>query len=224
MQTIDDFDNQDWDSFHDVLCEATGQHAREFDRLSLRAIFLRMPEEVRDTAYTWGLADTEARDEAFAFVKKNPAIVDTVVETEPLPRWKRECPNCGALQVVRIVQVTKWDCGDPRETTPVPLSASVPVYRCEDCREEWTDWQTEVIQSAVQRHCMALMEYPEGFDRNRAPMTEPGRYVIHDPKELMTPEQRAFEMWAVHPADLQEMGMTREEFFAAHIKAAARYG
>jgi hypothetical protein len=69
-----------------------------------------------------------------------------------------------------------------------------------------------------------VLEYPEAFDRNKAPQAGPGRNVIHDPKEFMTPEQRAFEMWVVHPLDLDRLSMTREEFYLAHLKAAARYG
>lgn len=224
MQTIDDFDDRDWDSLHDVLCEAIGDQNRKFDRLTLRAIFSRLPENVRDTAHTWGLGDTEARDQAFVYIERNPAIADTTVEPALLPSSKRECIHCGALQVVRIVSVTKWGYGDPRSGTPTPLSASVPVYRCEDCREEWTDWQTEIIHDMVTRHCMKVLEYPEEFDRNQAPMVEPSRYLIHDPTELMTPEQRAFEMWAVHPSDLTRLKMTREEFFLAHVNAARKMG
>jgi hypothetical protein len=36
----------------------------------------------------------------------------------------------------------------------------------------------------------------------------------------MSDEQRAWEMWAVHPLDLDRMGLSREEFFLAHLRAA----
>ena len=50
----------------------------------------------------------------------------------------------------------------------------------------------------------------------------PGYYVIQHPDTDMSDEQRAWEMWAVHPSDLDRMGFkTRELFFLAHIKAAA---
>jgi hypothetical protein len=34
----------------------------------------------------------------------------------------------------------------------------------------------------------------------------------------MSLKERAFQMWAVHPKDLDEMGLTREQFFLAHLK------
>jgi len=49
--------------------------------------------------------------------------------------------------------------------------------------------------------------------------TLPGRYLIQSPDETMTIEDRAFQMWAVHPSDLDGLGMSREEFYLAHLKA-----
>ena len=38
----------------------------------------------------------------------------------------------------------------------------------------------------------------------------------------MSLAERAWQMWAVHPLDLDELGfMTREEFYLAHLHAAA---
>lgn len=56
-------------------------------------------------------------------------------------------------------------------------------------------------------------------DKTRHP-DRPGYYLIHHPCVEMSHEQRAWEMWAVHPTDLKTFGMTREEFFLAHLKAA----
>lgn len=50
--------------------------------------------------------------------------------------------------------------------------------------------------------------------------TKPSRYLIERPTApLLTLEERAFQMWAVHPSDLDEFGMTREQFFLAHLNA-----
>lgn len=56
--------------------------------------------------------------------------------------------------------------------------------------------------------------------RGRPHPEKPGRYLIRHPSEAMTPEERAFEMWAVHPGDLDGFDMTREMFFHAHLTAA----
>jgi hypothetical protein len=48
----------------------------------------------------------------------------------------------------------------------------------------------------------------------------PGRYHIDHPNTpSLTLAERAFQMWAVHPWDLVDMGLTREEFFRAHLDA-----
>lgn len=51
-------------------------------------------------------------------------------------------------------------------------------------------------------------------------MASPGRYAIAHPSSAMTVKQRAWEMWAVHPSDLDGFEMTREEFYLAHLRAA----
>jgi hypothetical protein len=48
----------------------------------------------------------------------------------------------------------------------------------------------------------------------------PGGYHIRHPSAVMTPGERAEEMWRVHPADLDRLGMDREELHRAHIEAA----
>ncbi len=51
----------------------------------------------------------------------------------------------------------------------------------------------------------------------------PGRYVIEHPDTPMSDEQRAWEMFAVHPLDLDRMGFkTRTEYFLAHLKAVQK--
>ena len=65
------------------------------------------------------------------------------------------------------------------------------------------------------------------FDRNKAPQVpgRPGLYWMTEPWLPMPLEQRAFEMWAVHPSQIKAMGYaTREEFYLAHLKGAAAHG
>lgn len=48
---------------------------------------------------------------------------------------------------------------------------------------------------------------------------ERGGYRINHPRKAgLSLEQRAFQMWAVHPDDLKAMGMSREQFFLAHLE------
>ena len=48
----------------------------------------------------------------------------------------------------------------------------------------------------------------------------PGRYLIQPPETPMSNKQRAWEMWAVHLTDLDEMVLTREQFYLAHLTYA----
>lgn len=41
--------------------------------------------------------------------------------------------------------------------------------------------------------------------------------MIKDPTETMTPEERAHQLWSVHPNDLDRLGFTKEAMEAAHI-------
>jgi hypothetical protein len=48
-----------------------------------------------------------------------------------------------------------------------------------------------------------------------------GGHVIHHPSADLTPEERAHEMWAVHPVDINNLGFpTRKAFYEAHIRRA----
>lgn len=47
----------------------------------------------------------------------------------------------------------------------------------------------------------------------------PTRYWIQPPSNHMSLAHRAWQMWAVHPADLDELNMDREQFYLAHVQA-----
>jgi predicted membrane protein len=51
-----------------------------------------------------------------------------------------------------------------------------------------------------------------------------GGNVIHDPAAPLTIDQRVFEMWAVHPSDLDALGFqTRQAFFKAHFESHLKH-
>lgn len=39
----------------------------------------------------------------------------------------------------------------------------------------------------------------------------------------MTPDERAEILWRVHPRTIQDLGITRQEFYAQHIRQAENY-
>lgn len=43
--------------------------------------------------------------------------------------------------------------------------------------------------------------------------------ILH-PSTEMTDEERARQMWEVHPKDLDRFGMSRQEFYLAHLNAS----
>lgn len=46
--------------------------------------------------------------------------------------------------------------------------------------------------------------------------------IVH-PSENLTPDERAYQMWAVHPLDLDRLGFQdRQSFYKAHIEAAIK--
>ena len=69
MYTIDEFGDNEWDSFHDVVYDVVN---RSLGRDGLISIFLSLPEYIRDTAHMHGLSDSVFRDNAYVFLCKNP--------------------------------------------------------------------------------------------------------------------------------------------------------
>lgn len=48
-----------------------------------------------------------------------------------------------------------------------------------------------------------------------------GGHVIYNPRKPMTAQERASQMWRVHPQDIRNLGFkTREEFYLAHVQQA----
>ncbi len=71
MTIIDSlFEDDAWYPFHDAVYEATNvSHPKE----KLKELFLELPKDVQQTAFTWGLSDTVFRDEVYVFVTQNLA-------------------------------------------------------------------------------------------------------------------------------------------------------
>lgn len=71
MKTTDElFAGDDWGSLHDVVVEFDGKSRTKEE---IRAIFDKLPERMRNTAHLWGLSDTVFRDEAYVYLRVNPA-------------------------------------------------------------------------------------------------------------------------------------------------------
>jgi hypothetical protein len=218
MYTVDDFDINDWGRMHDVCAELVSED-RTWNLGELRTIFLAIPEEDRHHSHIWGINDTEAGDEIYTYLKQYPELLD-LPSRYPL---EYDCGSCDAKQsVFRCVQVKKWQYGDGRDAPAQHFQASVPVYTCVACEESFLHWQAERITDTVTMNCVEHQEYPEPI-KEMMP-DKPGRYVIHHPSTFMPLEQRAFEMWAVHPLDLDWFEMDRLDFYLEHLRAAAKYG
>ena len=68
MKTTEDLfgDDGDWGSLHDVLIEL---HGKRRTKDEVKAMFLLLPEHVRDEAHTWGLSDTVFGDDAYVYFR-----------------------------------------------------------------------------------------------------------------------------------------------------------
>jgi hypothetical protein len=64
---IEDFDKQEWASFHDVVFEATG---KSMGMEELKEIFNSLSHHTKMTAFEWGLSDTVFRDDAYTEIIK----------------------------------------------------------------------------------------------------------------------------------------------------------
>lgn len=107
---------------------------------------------------------------------------------------------------------------------PKNLSHGAAIKALCDCAATVTvlSYQ-EVIEGYFSLRGLSIPGEPASVavEADRKEMSSPGRYKIQHPDTAMSNEQRAWEMWAVHPTDLRNMGLNREEFFLAHLRAAA---
>lgn len=71
MKTTDElFADDGWGSLHDVVVELDGKSRTKEE---IRAIFDKLPERVRSEAHLWGFSDTVFGDEAYVYLRANPA-------------------------------------------------------------------------------------------------------------------------------------------------------
>ena len=81
MKTIDQLLETDKDSLLDMLAEFDFDFAVEdvFSVPYLKAIFMQLPEAIKNTAYCWGLDDTVFRDDAFTHLNEHQSILEHAI-------------------------------------------------------------------------------------------------------------------------------------------------
>lgn len=62
------FDEYDWNSFHDVVVEAL-ELTEEVNKESLRKIFELLPDQIRSKAIQWDMSDTVFRDDVYVWLQ-----------------------------------------------------------------------------------------------------------------------------------------------------------
>ena len=71
MKTTEDlFADDGWLGLYGVVSELDRQNRTKDE---IRAIFEALPEDVKNTAHLHGLSDTEFKDEAYVYLRDNPA-------------------------------------------------------------------------------------------------------------------------------------------------------
>jgi hypothetical protein len=81
MHSIDDMfkDIFEWGSFHDVINEVRYlEKYCNYDVDTIRAVFDKLPETIKDQAQIWGLSDTVVRDDAYVYLKDHPEIINDI--------------------------------------------------------------------------------------------------------------------------------------------------
>ena len=82
MHSIEDmFKNiNQWGSFHDVINEVRyPEEYRDYDVDTVKLVFDKLPDTIKDQAQLWGLSDTVVRDNAYVYLKDHPEIVKDIL-------------------------------------------------------------------------------------------------------------------------------------------------
>jgi hypothetical protein len=74
MRSIDQLfsDDNEWGSFHDVVCEIRkGKYTPD----TLKDIFIKLPDHIKNQAQIWGINDTVVRDDAYVYLCAHPELI-----------------------------------------------------------------------------------------------------------------------------------------------------
>lgn len=69
---MDNFTQHDWNHMHDCILNATWHTTKKKStKEELVEIFNKLPEDLKEEAYKWGMSDTLWRDRFFEWYKEN---------------------------------------------------------------------------------------------------------------------------------------------------------
>jgi hypothetical protein len=88
MQPKSKFDENEWNSFHDTVEEASN---RSYTIKELKNIYQQLPNNLRLDAERWGLSDSVVRDHIYVFLKEQPDLKDILINGIESERdWKED--------------------------------------------------------------------------------------------------------------------------------------
>jgi hypothetical protein len=66
-----EFEKRDWDSFHDIILEATWETSKlDLNEDELKKLFEELPEYLKKDVYHWGMSDTVVGDNIYVWYRK----------------------------------------------------------------------------------------------------------------------------------------------------------
>jgi len=69
------FTKNDWNHLHDCILEATwNTNKKKCNQTELEEIFRRLPEDMKNQAYEWGMSDTMWRDDFIRYYTRERCI------------------------------------------------------------------------------------------------------------------------------------------------------
>jgi hypothetical protein len=73
---MEEFTQHDWNHLHDCILHATWNTTKKKStKKELLEIFNKMPEELREGAYEWGMSDTVWRDNFIKWYKTTMIVI-----------------------------------------------------------------------------------------------------------------------------------------------------
>lgn len=73
-------DSLEWRSFHDVIAEVIyHEEYCDYDVDTVKLVFDKLPQTIKDQAQMWGISDTVVRDDAYVYLKDHPEIIKDIL-------------------------------------------------------------------------------------------------------------------------------------------------